>query len=1182
MQDMDATSSSGNSTSSASDDQTDSNTSSSGSNSASWSSSWSSSPSTSDSDDVNDSAKATSESPTLPTTSAPSTDHVGGKTKSDSGLLTRAESAPVQGLRQTQLRNQRRRNRLKAQKRAAQESALSLTEQAPPLNSEAPATFSSTEQSGAEVLEAKKRLLLGAITSGEEHPTDHVDQSEQAALASSPGALQNLPDEDVQASHEPQKNDAIETSPEDSNQTRRSRLDTASSKRLIFGALGLRTPKSKQDEDALRARLDTSKRKATQVAQEDNVIDFAKQDQSQVVLEAAVDEDFDAELLDSKISIRAVECCYDDVEYSKPPFPFVQRWDPQQQNYFKFRGQRGGGKNKRRKRNKQQYYQEYNGLDGAGYEHAEDDRDNNRVVSGEGNSHFQGNHTIEQMDVDYDEAPTSTHVSRAFPSESDSIQAAVSQQILLDANNYPAEAEDPIGLDLPDLPSDMSQLQPLSTASAQPGVIIAFKQMEMSEKTSWCPVISSYRTAKVNEISDDKFDLTLAARDVPYKEKTYDPETGERLYDKFETISDDGDTDQDDSRLQLSFLDMIEPKLVKSAESINQEPSGQAPVVAGGSEQLKLPEPGDQEMTTTPANRDVPKENQSAEAAAETPFEVDQMDSDLSNSARREYSLLMRNAGFRSDVAAGIDEGFHEVSSVKAGEVHNDDSVIEDAQQTAEHRVETNAKSGGELDERRSVRSSNQEESPNADDMYIEHEVPDISKLGVGQYAVENTSDTVIADSKLQSGRLNEQETTGGDVDGMSELGVTSSAGSTASSASSLVPRLESGSASGSASGSVSSSADRSASSLGGEENEDLYMVHEATDDSVDLNPLPDGTQHGIVKESSGQASQDHEDNTQAATVEDVELPFEPSAPWASFPPDPDSFFKGQYESNDSIHPREHDDPDIFSVDGQDPQKYLSSSSPIKMEQSSDNHQSEAKPSSSSVNGYSSFPSPGGILSQPTRRLREVDEDSDAEDPQSSTPPARGQKTFAQSKESSVHSTKPTESPPIPPTLAEDTFEQVSFSYDLNNDSHAIPARDGATDIPSSPPAIKEEPQDDYEPRAGGIHHCSPEIKVSGSQASHGDRGFPSTAPNPRTSTAEIVDLTLSSDVDGPSSEVEDLRNREKTGGGSTGLPTGPGWIVKKYREKFNRKSYDRSPSQQQQPQQENRSKRGERSRSVV
>lgn len=102
---------------------------------------------------------------------------------------------------------------------------------------------------------------------------------------------------------------------------RRPMLDVASSKRLVFGSLGLRTPRNKQEEAELQAKLANNIRSIPS----------------------------EKEKWRENIDLRAVECCVDGVDYAEPPFPFHQRWDPQQ-DYYRAMGQSLHAESKKRKR----------------------------------------------------------------------------------------------------------------------------------------------------------------------------------------------------------------------------------------------------------------------------------------------------------------------------------------------------------------------------------------------------------------------------------------------------------------------------------------------------------------------------------------------------------------------------------------------------------------------------------------------------------------------------------------------------------------------------------------------------------------------------------------------------------------------------------------------------------------
>ena len=541
--------------------------------------------------------------------------------------------APGSGSRATKRRNARRKIRqkmLEKGKNGLPEAANLTTNQA------------DQEHLEKEALEAKRQALLGAMFDGTEISTKVDTLAESVSFPSQPNAL----DESPHATHDlilgqvdgaelPVETNQIQEisqfqavdddselqtqgSPDESltkTQARRNRLDTASSRRLIFGSLGLRAPKSKQEEDDLRNRLRPKAKESQRQAQQQNEVESDKQ---------AID--YDKSWRDHVV-LKAVECCHDNIELSTPPFPFVQRWDPQQQGtYGGSWGKRRGGKDKRRKRNNSQYYQEYKDFNNYDFDH-------------------------ESFQENFQEPETPT-------------QAAVNQQILQDAGRYPSASQLPKGLDLPELPSDLSKCETLSAVTAKEGSIVAFKQMEMSEKTNWCPIISPFRTAKIDRVlQNGSIALVLASRDVPFKNRKYDPKTGQRLYDKFEMPGDDDDEDEDDAHLELSLLDMIEPKLIiggsaseqKSSETSeaqtkhNHVPVAPNPTVEEDEDRhfVDLVGPGSRSTTNLQRGGD----------RSEPRHKSAQLEKEMSESTRQEYSVLIRDAGFRSEVATDVSDG---------------------------------------------------------------------------------------------------------------------------------------------------------------------------------------------------------------------------------------------------------------------------------------------------------------------------------------------------------------------------------------------------------------------------------------------------------------------------------------------------------------------------------------------
>ena len=398
---------------------------------------------------------------------------------------------------------------------------------------------------------------------------------------------------------------------------RRAKLDLASSKRLLFGSLGLKTPKTKQDEADTRARLMQDVRPIKQVVNE--VSQAGK-------LETTNDLDVNDDSWKDKITMKAVECCYEGIELSTPPFPFVQRWDPQQQ-----RGYRGGfGKqdtrNKKRKRNRHQYYQE------------ETPPGEPTIAFGE---QLEQNPSIL--------APSGEHVppnssGKGFASES--YQEAIDDQIMRDATETSASASSAAfktSEDLPALLEDISSYPELKRGLAVPGAVVAFKQLQMSEETSWQPHISSYRTATIDHLQEDgTLHMTLALRDQCQGKHLYDQETGERIYSKFEMPESDDEDDDNGGSLEISFDDLIEPKLVRPLTI--EEPQGR------DKDPLANASQGVQEDNIAPINT-THHEPTNTHTPGKTPQDMhepghEDVQPEVDEDSRREISMLIKEAGW--------------------------------------------------------------------------------------------------------------------------------------------------------------------------------------------------------------------------------------------------------------------------------------------------------------------------------------------------------------------------------------------------------------------------------------------------------------------------------------------------------------------------------------------------------
>ena len=294
------------------------------------------------------------EGATLECISAPSKQYIIRGVRARNHALTLVESIPVppgKGKVATKKRNERRRTLLAAKRLQKSQSPGGRGEHAVAAE-KMPAD--DADQSAGPEFNARRQALLDSIASGgveldeegalpdipvteytepmapdepdDDIPADKVGDS-HAILGSSNMSSMPIPSQEASEPEVPSLA-PVTTSRFDVGQDQplkpRSKIDLASSRRLLFGALGLRTPKSKEDEKALQAKL-MQNVKPMKLTQE-------KEDTHQKATDEVADND---ESWRSRIDLRAVECCYDGIELSTPPFPFVQRWDPQQKRGYR-------------------------------------------------------------------------------------------------------------------------------------------------------------------------------------------------------------------------------------------------------------------------------------------------------------------------------------------------------------------------------------------------------------------------------------------------------------------------------------------------------------------------------------------------------------------------------------------------------------------------------------------------------------------------------------------------------------------------------------------------------------------------------------------------------------------------------------------------------------------------------
>lgn len=336
---------------------------------------------------------------------------------------------------------------------------------------------------------------------------------------------------------------------------RRSKLDLPSSRRLLFGSLGLRTPKTKDEEESIRAKLMKDIKPMHEPKPAEN--DKAGEPPAFLV-------DGDDESWRDKIILKAVECCHDGIELSTPPFPFVQRWDPQQQKPYPNYLKKNFKRNKKRKRNDERYYSD-------NFEQKIDEE----TAGLHGSASPRIHHFFNELNPERSTGQT----------DNNDYDAAISEQLMRETE---ASASTSVAIeatqDLPSLSEDMSIYASLVENAAKPGAVIAFKQLDMSEETNWQPKVSSYRTALIESLTDDGLiRMALAKRDQSQKQEIYDEKTGERIYSKFEMPGFDDEAAQNVRDVEISFSELIQPKLIQAAEASTVQEEAHCSAHEGGS-----------------------------------------------------------------------------------------------------------------------------------------------------------------------------------------------------------------------------------------------------------------------------------------------------------------------------------------------------------------------------------------------------------------------------------------------------------------------------------------------------------------------------------------------------------------------------------------------------------------------
>ncbi|KAM0196167.1 hypothetical protein ACHAPI_005894 [Fusarium lateritium] len=439
---------------------------------------------------------------------------------------------PGAGLTRTKKRNARRRD----SKRIKAIQSLEDTQSQPSVNG--------TTSEEAEFL-ARKRALLSVVSD------ENEDAQSPPKDTSVPETRPMIVEVEMEETPASTTNQDAPSAEESSSTQRRHKVDMGAGRRLLLGALGLKNPKSKADEDKLRENLMKDVKPLQNPRLQ--IVETKPNGVEPIVNQEAEDP----EAWRKKISYRAVECCQDDVVLSEPPFPFVQRWDPQQQY-----------STRKRKRNSQSFNDEI---------YYEEDSQWNEDGDGEWNDNSQKKKKKKSKkrkgkgayDGGYDEEEETPEGSYGETGANDD------EDIVLNYDDIPSKPslEDSQFTDmddLPSLPSDLSTLPGLEFSQTKPGMVITWKQLLLSKATKWQPEMVP-TTGLILSISEDRnLHVLLAKRDRDEDDKEYDEHTGQRVYAKFEAPDfDDDNEEEDDGRRDISWTDMSDPRLVQPAPSAN-------------------------------------------------------------------------------------------------------------------------------------------------------------------------------------------------------------------------------------------------------------------------------------------------------------------------------------------------------------------------------------------------------------------------------------------------------------------------------------------------------------------------------------------------------------------------------------------------------------------------------------
>jgi hypothetical protein len=539
------------------------------------------------------------------------------KTQSTLSAISPVHNAPGQGSNSTKKNNQRQRKRkrliaLKAEGLLAPDAGFRELYAFELAESEAPVSHHLVPGNDLEsTFEALKQRLLERLTPPKADSNAGLEPSEDVLEYAPEGESHALIKGSNPVSSQSQA--ALNEECQNAKPIKRAKLDLDSSRRMLFGSLGLKTPKTPADEQLLREKL--AKQGRTPLNGRAKHIMTENDDVSGTHVSTVAENTTTSGDWKDKIILSAVECEVEGRLLTTPPFPFVQRW------------QQGNQKD-------QPEFQ----LDPKEPCNLERQQDTSTAADGLGISGppLDGDPILEGAKLD----------------------GAIQSQLIREAEEL-SNRQKSNGLDFKDVPciTEINDLEALKVEDAVAGAVIAFKHLDMSKETNWQPEISAFRTAKIQEVLDDgTLKILLAERDRTPMQALFDEYTGERVFDKFEMPVDEEDIRPDNGIRDVSYSDLIEPKLVEGKRLTSSV--GQSTQTARSStRELKSDEEISQVKDSAKLT-DPSVQEPSAQVEVSTP-------------RQREISKLIKDAGFHSSLDSDLLQPTRESAGTGS---HGDDS----------------------------------------------------------------------------------------------------------------------------------------------------------------------------------------------------------------------------------------------------------------------------------------------------------------------------------------------------------------------------------------------------------------------------------------------------------------------------------------------------------------------------